>query len=474
MKDNREKKALPRKAPEDSGLPPGEAPPSEEEERKKPAVLMAFDADYALSGEDGAEAAGGQARAQLDEEALSVLPRSGEALQIPLRHISRITRPGYSIELSLTSREKLTLSKLGRGLEDLFRETSRLRNEMLLRDMLMHETVVKAGATADCVCRDAAGGIREEGPCEARLYQTALVVITEGGGLHRLPYSDIARVREKPYAVALDTESGESFTFSRMGRELDPWKRALGEATNALTVKVQSWVQELMPAADPATVRKIARLMKEGRAARRLDIEAASPDLWPRLEKKLAAMGLADSYAFLRRLAREERMCIGLKRGLLGDLTGEYLWFLAPIYGTGPGQPGNAIAMEAASASEREGGDGEEGVDEGPAGPGMATYVFRMAAPAEYAALKTREELDAAADQAIARINHCLAAINFRREPVYLTDEQMREPRYARYQFAVQRIPQLRELRSLFIGRVVHSSPEQWQQGVRALLARAR
>lgn len=470
MKDNREKKALPRKAPEDSGLPPGEAPPSEEEERKKPAVLMAFDADYALSGEDGAEAAGGQARAQLDEEALSVLPRSGEALQIPLRHISRITRPGYSIELSLTSREKLTLSKLGRGLEDLFRETSRLRNEMLLRDMLMHETVVKAGATADCVCRDAAGGIREEGPCEARLYETALVVITEGGALHRLPYSDIARVREEPYGVSLEAESGESFTFSRMGRELDPWKRALGEATNALTVKVQSWVQELMPAADPATVRKIARLMKEGRAARRLDIEAASPDLWPRLEKKLAAMGLGEAYAFLRPLAREERMCIGLKRGLLGDLTGEYLWFLAPFYGTDPKQPGNAIAMEAAASSGGEGQDREGG----PAGPGMATYVFRMAAPADYAALKTGVELDALADRAIARINHCLAAINFRREPVYLTDEQMREPRYARYQFAVQRIPQLRELRSLFIGRVVHSSPEQWQQGVRALLARAR
>ena len=50
----------------------------------------------------------------------------------------------------------------------------------------------------------------------------------------------------------------------------------------------------------------------------------------------------------------------------------------------------------------------------------------------------------------------------------------MWEPRYAKYQFAVKKIPELRELRGLFMGRVVHSSPEQWQQDTRALLARAK
>jgi hypothetical protein len=82
--------------------------------------------------------------------------------------------------------------------------------------------------------------------------------------------------------------------------------------------------------------------------------------------------------------------------------------------------------------------------------------------------------MDAAADRAIARINRCLQAINFRREPVYLSEEQMWDPRYAKYQFALQRIPELRELRGLFKGRVIHSSPEQWRQHIRALLARTK
>jgi hypothetical protein len=325
----------------------------------------------------------------------------------------------------------------------------------------MNETVVKAAVQADFIYRDDAGREKEKGTCEPRLYETALVVITDRGDLHRLPYSDIARVREEPYAVAVDTEGGEGFVFSRMGKELDPWKRSLAGAMNALTVKVQASLQELLLTTDPSAIRRLARLMKEGRAARRLDIEAVSTGLWARLEKELEAIGLIDEYAFLKSLADEKRMCIGVKRGLMGDLTGEYVWFLAPLYGTNPKQPGNAIAMEAAASGEGKGG-------------GKATYLFRVAAPADYAALKTPGELEAAVDRAIIRINRCLLAINFRREPVYLSDEQMWEPRYARYQFAVQKIPELRELRGLFMGRVVHSSPEQWRQDIRALLARAR
>jgi hypothetical protein len=457
MKKDEEAKTVPEEE--------ADAQPQQEEEKKPPAVVMTCSADYLLSGEDGQETARGQAQAQLDEENLSILPQFGEALRIPLRHISLITQPGYTIELALTSKEKLTLSKLGRGLEDLFRGTSKLRNEMLLADMLMNETVVKSAVQADFIHRDSAGREKEKGTCEPRLYETALVVITDRGDLHRLPYSDIARVREEPLAVAVDMEGGESFAFSRMGKELDPWKRSLAEAMNALTVKVQASLQDLLLTTDPSAVRRLARLMKEGRAARRLDIEAVSTGLWARLEKKLEAIGLTDEYAFLKSLADEKRMCIGVKRGLMGDLTGEYVWFLAPIYGTNPKQPGNAIAMEAAAAGEGEGSG---------RGSGKATYFFRVAAPADYAGLKTPGELEGAVDRAITRINRCLLAINFRREPVYLSDEQMWEPRYARYQFAVQKIPELRELRGLFMGRVVHSSPEQWRQDIRSLLAKAK
>jgi len=60
--------------------------------------------------------------------------------------------------------------------------------------------------------------------------------------------------------------------------------------------------------------------------------------------------------------------------------------------------------------------------------------------------------------------------INFRREPIYLPDEKLEEPQYRKYKFAVQRLPGLQTLRHLFIGRVIHASPEQWKQDVMDLL----
>jgi len=60
--------------------------------------------------------------------------------------------------------------------------------------------------------------------------------------------------------------------------------------------------------------------------------------------------------------------------------------------------------------------------------------------------------------------------INFRREPVYLSDDKLLEPKYQHYFYAVKRMPSLKLLRSLFIGRVIHSSPEQWTEDVNALL----
>jgi hypothetical protein len=426
-----------------------------EEEKKPPLVVMQCASEYSLSEEGGKQTAGGEAQARLDEDNLSILPKFGEALLIPLRDISRIVLADYTIELTLTSKEKLTLSKLGRGLEDLFRGTSQLRNEMMLRDMLMAETVVKSAVRADFVYLDENHQEKQKGTCEPRLYETAMVVITDRGDLFRIPYSDVANIREEAYQVTIDTEFGESFVLSRMGKEFEPWKRGLAESINALTVRVQSSLKELLPTSDPSNIRRVARLMKEGKAARRLDIEAISPDLWVRLEKKLEAIGMKDEYSFFNSLAQKKRMCIGMKRGLMGDLTGEYIWFLAPIYSTNPKEPGNAIAMEAASTE----------------GGGKATYFFQITSRVNYPTFKSLDDLHAEVDRVIGRMNRCMLAINFRREPIYLSEEQLGEPPYVKYQYAVQKIPELRELRRLFIGRVIHSSQEHWQQDIRNLLA---
>jgi hypothetical protein len=60
--------------------------------------------------------------------------------------------------------------------------------------------------------------------------------------------------------------------------------------------------------------------------------------------------------------------------------------------------------------------------------------------------------------------------INFRREPIYLPTDRLEETEYVKYKIALQRMPSLQLIRNLFIGRIIHSSPEQWKNDVMGLL----
>jgi hypothetical protein len=316
----------------------------------------------------------------------------------------------------------------------------------------MQEKLKGSGVKAEFVYWDESGEERGRGKCEPRLYETAIVVIAERGDFTRIPYSDLLEISEEDYNLVLTTEYGQKIVLSKMGDQFDPFARALSAWNNELQLKVQSSLKELLPEFDPLVIRKAARFMKEGRAAKRSDIESISPDLWIELEKRLEVAGIKEGYDFLKALSQKERICVGLKRGLMGDLTGEYIWFLIPIYSESRGEPGNAIAMEATAGE----------------GGGKATYFFRIASRKDYP--KEIEKLHKEADDLIKRINRCMLDINFRREPIYLPEEKLEEPQYIKYKFAVQRLPGLQTLRHLFIGRVVHVSPEQWKQDVMNLL----
>jgi len=102
-------------------------------------------------------------------------------------------------------------------------------------------------------------------------------------------------------------------------------------------------------------------------------------------------------------------------------------------------------------------------------GGGKATYFFRMVSREAYPNYSL-DELDQEAYKFIKRINRCMLDINFRREPIYLLDKKLEEPAYFNYKFAVQKLASLRTLRNLFVGRVIHATPEQWKKDVMDLL----
>jgi hypothetical protein len=77
-------------------------------------------------------------------------------------------------------------------------------------------------------------------------------------------------------------------------------------------------------------------------------------------------------------------------------------------------------------------------------------------------------------DAAVRRLNRVLGMLNFRRRPIYLSDDELeRDPQFHRYAIAARRIPELREVRAAFLGRAIHSSYDAWKTQVAAVLAKA-
>ena len=234
-----------------------------------PPIVMQCGASYALAEDGGRLLARGESTVLLDSEKLTVLPASGDPLVVSYRDISGMRMGDYRIDLNLISKEKLTFSNLGSKFEDFVRNLTNLNNEVVLKDPLMNETLLKSGFEADWACTDDGGVETKKGQCELRVYETGLVIIGQDGSFTRVPYGYVAQVRVQDYRLVVNAEYGQSYAFSRMGRSLDECYRMISNSINELSTKTQLQLKEIFPSRDPALIRTVARLMKDGRAARR-------------------------------------------------------------------------------------------------------------------------------------------------------------------------------------------------------------
>ncbi len=411
----------------------------------------------------------------------------GEPMLFAYTDIVGISDYDYKVDLFLTSKEKLNLSGLGYQYEDFLFQLYKLRNEILLKYLLIDESLLKGGFEAQYKQLDQNGQTNQTGNCEIRLYDTAIVVLPQKNEPIRLPYCYITNVNKQDYTIKITNESLEKIEFTQLGQNFDPIAKALSDALNKMILRTQENIKELIPEANPLVISKIASLMKDGRAAKRKEIELQSQDFWRRLEKKIGEAGITKEYEFLNSTAARDQVCVGIKRGLMGDLTGTYFWMMFPLINSGTNRLSNTIAIEAFNTQ----GDTEENkkqqkISENPVSEAeetgqnlneeqkpattRATYFFRTMGRKEYAQLKN-EDLTLELENFIKNINRAMIDVNFRREPIFLSEEQLDSSKYVQYRFAVARMPSLRMLRSLFIGRVIHSSPEQWKSNVVSLLA---
>src|SRR5665647_352762 len=392
----------------------------------------------------------GEAKATFDDQYLTLTVMFGEPMLFAYTDIVGISDFDYKVDLFLTSKEKLNLSGLGYQYEDFLFQLYKLRNELMIKYLLIDESLLKGGFEAKYTQLDPNGKTNQTGNCEIRLYDTAIVVLPQKSEPIRLPYSYITNVNKQDYTLKITNPFLEKIEFTQLGQNFDPLAKALSDALNKMMLRTQENIKELIREATPLAINKIASLMKDGRAATRKEIELHSQDFWRRLEKKIGGAGLTNEYDFLNSLAARDQVSVGLKRGLMGDLTGTYIWMMFPLLNPGTNRLSNTIAIEAFNTQDNTGENNKQqgrlenpiseteeesnqnpDEEQKPATAG-ATYFFRTMSRKEYSQTKD-EDLNIELENFTKNINRAMIDVNFRREPIFLSEEQLDGTKYIQY-----------------------------------------
>ncbi len=117
----------------------------------------------------------GEAKVSLDEQYMTLIVTFGEPMLFAYTDIVGISDYDYKVDLFLSSGEKLNLWSFGYQYEDFLFQLFKLRNELMLKYLLIEESLLQAGFEGQYVQLDPNGQTNQTGNCEIRLYDTALV-----------------------------------------------------------------------------------------------------------------------------------------------------------------------------------------------------------------------------------------------------------------------------------------------------------
>ena len=408
------------------------------------------------------------ARVEVSDEGVDIAQDGGGAIHLPFVDIEDLHDDNYVLRLTDHTGRRYELTMLGRAYGQVFADIQKRRDAALERDLLLVGVNKQDSFPAKLF------GGPQPLPVQLRLYEDLLVVVPERGTMFGVPYSFVERVDwdEELYQVHVITDDGRDLVFGHLAKRSEEFRDELRRLLEALAKRTAATLRLLLPGVPEATIGPLAGVMRDGRAAQRWQIDAVDPGVWPRLEHVAAGTEeLRAAYDRLKAMTVEPWAAFGVKamktageepaapttaaaepadeEGVASGAVTD-LWYFCPL--NIDGRPANVVAQEVASAS------------------GHATYLFRLMEPDRFRSLG-EQELASEVARSIHALNRALLQLNFRREPIYLSDEQIAEGQYARYRVALRKLEHLRDARDRFLGRATHNAS--WENQVREVAARA-
>jgi hypothetical protein len=289
----------------------------------------------------------------------------------------------------------------------------------------------------------------------------------------RTPLCFVTGFSDKDFSITITTLDGKQTVYSKLGYEHTPVSKAIQDNIRALREKLTGQIIDIDPTLNGGEASLLANLMPGGLAAPMEQIKKISPSFAAALEKNIAESRAADTYKVFKEISGADAVCIGFKPEW--DFTAD-----PDTDAATDNKETNAVSNatdDATSSWDAEGAaaDGDEAPqsvsDENPG------YMLWLAAPSpsgdacaiEFAGAENEAaatfvyKFERSWDAFRIKLGMALEAIDWKREVIRLTDEELGKPEYELYRMANDRNDALSFVRSSFIGRGIHRSLESWK-----------
>ena len=444
--------------------------------------MASYRGKFQYLSQNGSVTQQGACQVQFDDETFTLTPESGAPLVSDLGDVDAVIAADYEIQLPLYTGNTLKLQQFGKSFENLSRELLESYRKRTLQCLLLEDMEEVDRFTGGFVLEPHAAH-PVSGPAEIRLFKSNLAVLPNASQAFQWRLADIAQVRfdVQNFEIGL-ASNGDRLRFNRLAKRTELLDTKLRQAMDTLAANGGQALHSILPFLNPDQLQSAMTVLPEGHSAAAGKLAKVHPRIPEVLATNAVDEALRPYYDELLRRTASGSLFVGYKlirqenRSLQGahqedaDLGSDescdatagadenapdvLYWFFFP-FAAKNGGPGNLVAWEASSRS------------------GRATYFFRLMESGQEALLNDSSKAADAVGRGIGRITRVLGMVNFRRRPIYLSEDDLtRDVSFHRYAIAARRIPDLRLVRTAFLGRAIHTSFEAWREQVNTIVAK--
>jgi len=409
----------------------------------------------------------GEAKITIGDSALAVASLF-DTIEIAFAEINALVLADYVITIKTDSGD-YAFARMGNWCQPFYDELRNAYHKAVLRSLFIKDSPI---LTANGNYHYSESGIDSKGAARIQVFENSVATLPPNLSARRVPLCFVSAMDKGDFELTLKLDTNERYSYAKLGYDTTTFAEAVEKQIRKLREETLVAVMEIDPFITTTQASQLARLMPRGAAAPIGQLAEIAPSFATALEDKIAATRAAESYLAFKELCDPAKIWVGFrknnapKEGSASNMSGATN---DPAVGIFSSLTENGNPLEALNAIAT----GSTDVSEADA-PKQDPFLLWLIAPSPDEHLAAVEFAEANSATFIYRtggdfsgfarqLNRALEAINFKREVIRLSDTELLKPENADYYMAAKRTVALQLVRSSFVGRVIHSSPEKWR-----------